>query len=94
MNLGETIIKLRKKKGLTQYELAARCNITPTYLSLLEKNKRDAKLSTLKSIVQELEIPFPLFLILSLTEEDIQPEKQESYKILEPIVKNLIEQLI
>lgn len=38
---GEVIRILRKKKGWTQQELAMRCKISPTNLSMLENDRLD-----------------------------------------------------
>ena len=41
MNLGETIKLLRKRNGLNQSQLAELCEITVTYLSLIENGKKE-----------------------------------------------------
>ena len=48
--LGVMIQELRKEEGLTQVELAQRCSITPRYISRIENNASDIKLSTLYRI--------------------------------------------
>ena len=45
--LGVMIQELRKKEGLTQVELAQRCRTTPKYISRIENNVNDIRLSTL-----------------------------------------------
>lgn len=50
---GVLIRQLRKKKGMTQQELAERCGTTKTYISRIENNASDVRLSTLMKIVQE-----------------------------------------
>lgn len=51
--LGVMLQELRKKQGLTQAELAERCGTTKTYISRIENNSGDIRLSTLIRIVQE-----------------------------------------
>lgn len=51
--LGVMLQELRKKQGLTQAELAERCGTTKTYISRIENNSSDIRLSTLIRIVQE-----------------------------------------
>ena len=90
MDLGSIIKNIRKHKGLTQNELASLSNITQTYLSQIETNLKEPNLSTLKVISHNLEIPLPIIFFLSMTEEDVQPEKRNAFKIVSPSVKSLI----
>jgi len=51
--LGAMIQELRKKQGLTQEQLATKCGTTKTYISRIENNASDIRLSTLMRIVRE-----------------------------------------
>ena len=51
--LGAMIQELRKKSGLSQEQLAARCGTTKTYISRIENNASDIRLSTLMRIIRE-----------------------------------------
>lgn len=51
--LGVMLQELRKEKGLTQEELAEKCGTTKTYISRIENNASDIRLSTLMRIVRE-----------------------------------------
>lgn len=51
--LGVMIKELRKEKGLTQEELAEKCGTTKTYISRIENNASDIRLSTLIKIIRE-----------------------------------------
>jgi HTH-type transcriptional regulator / antitoxin HipB len=51
--LGAMLQELRKEKGLTQEELAEKCGTTKAYISRIENNASDIRLSTLMRIVQE-----------------------------------------
>ncbi len=50
---GVMLQELRKKKGLTQEELADKCGTTKTYISKIENNASDIRLSTLMRIIQQ-----------------------------------------
>jgi DNA-binding XRE family transcriptional regulator len=50
--LGVILQELRKEKGLTQEQLADKCGTTKTYISRIENNSSDIRLSTLKIIIQ------------------------------------------
>jgi HTH-type transcriptional regulator / antitoxin HipB len=51
--LGVMIQELRKDNGLTQKQLAEKCGTTKTYISRIENNASDIRLSTLMRIVRE-----------------------------------------
>ncbi|MGR3810545.1 helix-turn-helix domain-containing protein [Jiulongibacter sp. NS-SX5] len=51
--LGVMLQELRKKKGMTQEELALKCGTTKTYISRIENNASDIRLSTLMRIIRE-----------------------------------------
>ena len=51
--LGVMIKELRKENGLTQEQLAERCGTTKTYISRIENNASDIRLSTLMRIIRE-----------------------------------------
>ena len=51
--LGVMLQELRKEKGMTQEELASKCGTTKTYISRIENNASDIRLSTLMRIIRE-----------------------------------------
>jgi len=90
MDLGNAIKKIRKEKGFTQSFLAERCGITQTYLSQIENNSKEPNISTVKKIAKSLDIPMPVLFFLSIDTEDITPEKQEAFEMIQSSVKSLI----
>jgi len=52
--LGKNIKGRRKECGLTQEQLAELCDFDPTYISLLERGKRNPPFSTLSKIAKHL----------------------------------------
>jgi len=51
--LGVMLQELRKEKGMTQEQLAEKCGTTKTYISRIENDASDIRLSTLMRIVRE-----------------------------------------
>lgn len=49
--LGVLLQEMRKEKGLTQQELAEKCGTSKTYISRIENDASDIRLSTLMRIV-------------------------------------------
>lgn len=51
--LGVMLQELRKEQGLTQEQLAEKCGTTKTYISRIENNASDIRVSTLMRIIHE-----------------------------------------
>jgi DNA-binding XRE family transcriptional regulator len=51
--LGAMLQELRKNQGMTQQQLAQKCGTTKTYISRIENNASDIRLSTLMRIIRE-----------------------------------------
>ena len=51
--LGVLIQEMRVKKQLTQEQLAVKCGTTKSYISRIENNASDIRLSTLMRIIQD-----------------------------------------
>ena len=54
MDLGKKIKRMRNQKGLTQEELADRCELTKGYISQLENNLNSPSIATLTDILSAL----------------------------------------
>ena len=50
------LIKLRKKKGLSQRELSSRCDVDYGKISKLENNKANLTITTLIELAEGLEV--------------------------------------
>lgn len=51
--LGVMLQELRKDQGLTQEQVAEKCGTTKTYISRIENNASDIRLSTLMRIIRD-----------------------------------------
>ena len=51
--LGVMLQELRKEQGLTQGQLAEKCGTTKTYISRIENDASDIRLSTLMRIIRK-----------------------------------------
>lgn len=56
MNIGDNIKKIRKEKKLSQSELAASLEISQSYLSDLENNRKNLGIKTVEKIAKKLEV--------------------------------------
>ena len=64
MNIGQAIQLARSKRQMTQAMLAKRAGISVSYLSMLERGRRDPPLSTLKQIAAALAMPLEILFFL------------------------------
>ena len=53
LKLGVILQEMRKQQKLTQEQLAKKCGTTKTYISRIENDASDIRLSTLMRIIQE-----------------------------------------
>ena len=94
MKIGSIIKAERKKRGLSQNQLAARCSITVTYLSLIENDKKEPTVSLLRTIAENLNLPLPILIFMSLDDEDIPESIKEFFNIVKPSIDAILQNLI
>ena len=56
INVGKQIQKIRESKGLSQQDLAAKCNFEKSNMSRLEAGRVNPTLSTLEKVAKALDI--------------------------------------
>ena len=56
INVGKQIQKLRESKGISQQELAAKCNFEKSNMSRLEAGRVNPTLSTLEKVSNALDV--------------------------------------
>jgi transcriptional regulator with XRE-family HTH domain len=72
MNLGRAIALCRKGRGYSQAQLAEKAEISISYLSLLEQNKRkDPTLSTIQRLSEALSIPSGILFFLAADQTEL-----------------------
>lgn len=70
--LGNNVRKLRMQKNLSQYELAERCSISPTFLNHIENGKKWVSERTMTALCASLRVR-PSLLFIS-EEDSIYPD--------------------
>lgn len=94
MDYANAIKQTRKKKGLTQHELAALSDISQTALSQIETGETQPKLETIAKICKGLGIEPAIMMVMALSKDDVEPHKQKAYNLIMPIMRNLAMQLL
>ncbi|MBF0231769.1 MAG: helix-turn-helix transcriptional regulator [Desulfamplus sp.] len=74
--IGSRIQKIRKKKGMTQDRLAEDVDISPKYLSSIERGKENPTINTLISLSESLDVDLEDFFdLIKLENPEISKEK-------------------
>ena len=94
MDIGKAIKQIRTLKGLRQKELADRIGTTQGHLSQVEKNKTKPSLDMLENIAKQLNTPLAIWFWFTVSEEDIDWNKVEAFKICKPIIDEMIKGII
>jgi transcriptional regulator with XRE-family HTH domain len=71
MNIGKAIKLCRTQRGLTQSEVSDAADISVSYLSLVERGKRDPNWSTVQSVAAALDIPVSMLVFLATDNKEI-----------------------
>ena len=58
---GRNIAELRKRKGLTQFDLALKCNMHRAYIGAIERGEKNVNICTIFKLAQGLSVePYQL----------------------------------
>ena len=86
MDIGHKLRTIRKQRGLSQRELAARAGLTNGTISLIEKNRTSPSVASLKSLLDA--IPISMAEFFSTLEESQAPKvfyKAEEFTEIAPV---------
>ena len=92
MDIGIAIKTLRLKQGMTQGQLAERCEMSANAISSIETGKAYPPKGTVERMCQVFGMPTSYLLLASIEEEDFPEEKRVLYRaLLEPLRNELLE---
>lgn len=77
MNVGQAIRLCRTRRKASQTDVARKANCSVSYLSMLENNKRDPTLSTLRRIAGALHVPIGVLFVLAAEQDDLGSVNKE-----------------
>lgn len=90
MNIGNAIKEIRKRKGISQKDLAKKIGMSTNNLCSIEKEKSFPSMENIKKICGALEVTESILLLFSITEDDIPAHKRELFHCLTDTLKNHI----
>lgn len=68
--IGETIRRVRSRRGMSMAEVAKEANISSAYMSILEAGKRDPSMGVVKAIAYAMRVPVTV-LVAPLEDQDV-----------------------
>jgi transcriptional regulator with XRE-family HTH domain len=71
VTLGNAIKLIRTAKGVKQVTLAKQLEVSPNYISLVEKDRREPSVGFLRKLAGKLAVPVGLFFLWQDTENPI-----------------------
>ena len=81
---------IRKKRGISQIDLAEKCDISQTSLCQIETGAKRPSTRTLKKICETLQVPESVIYLLAIQYNDIPENKRSIYEIVYPSIKTLV----
>lgn len=92
LDFGKTIKKYRHKARMTQRELAKQVSITPSYLSALEKGRKEPSIALLKNICKTLKLPYEIMFWESVEmNNQISGEDRKTVELAKVILRHYLE---
>lgn len=77
-NLAKNIRQLRKQLGLSQEDLADLCGLHRTYVGSIEREERNATLSSIDALAKALKIPAANLIMENLDAEPFSSRENKS----------------
>ncbi|NGP75627.1 helix-turn-helix transcriptional regulator [Balneolaceae bacterium YR4-1] len=93
MKFGDAIYTVRKQKNMSQDKFSKLIGVDQSYLSLLENNKKRPSTKLLEEISNSINIPLPILLFYSISEEDVKNDKRELFRLVYPQIKDMLFQI-
>lgn len=90
MNYHQAFKTIRNYKKLTQSQMAEFANVSPGYISKIEKGERVPTLEVIEKICKATGIPFTLFALLSMDDKRLDNATRDD---IDSIRTNLLELL-
>jgi transcriptional regulator with XRE-family HTH domain len=90
MKIGTAIKSIRKEKGISQKELAEKCELSVNALSQIETNSSFPHKNTIVNIATALEVPVSYLLYFSITEADVPVDKRILFNTLNTAIKTIL----
>ncbi len=86
MELGKKVRELRLARKLTLEDMAGESGLSLSYLSYLERGKRQINFKSLAKIASVLNVPVPVLVFLSASDDELEGDLKELVSTLNKYV--------
>ena len=93
MNIGQTLKQLRLNANVNQKDAAKKLNISPTWLSQIEKGHEKPGMKLINKCSEMYKTPLAVIMLRSIDYDDVPKEKHEVFKQLKPALINIIKSI-
>lgn len=90
MQVGPVIRDIRRERGLTLVQVARGASMSPSHLSLIERQARDPSLTVLGNIAKSLGVPVTVLVLLAARQSGAPEVRGELYVRMEAVLKALL----
>lgn len=90
MNVGKVIREMRQERNLKQKDLAKMIGMTSQNLGFIESGKTGLNKKTTAKIIKALNTDEAVLYFRALEESDVNPNKIEIFRTLQPIIVDLV----
>jgi len=90
MQIGKTVRRLREHRGQTLKELAESCGLSLSYLSLIERDKREPSLANLSKLAEVFDLPPSILVLLSADADTYESDKSGLSNLLMEMVEEVL----
>lgn len=91
MNYAKALQTIRESKQLTQKQLAGFADVTPGYISKIEKGERVPTLEVLEKICEKSGVPFALFALIASSSEQFDTKTIDDLKTIQSSLLGLLQ---
>ncbi|MDO8137222.1 MAG: helix-turn-helix transcriptional regulator [Candidatus Brocadiales bacterium] len=92
LNFGKAIKRYRIQEELTQKELAKQAGVTPSYLSSLEKGRKEPSIALIKKICNVLKLPYEIMFWESVEiNKQVSRQDRKIIELAKTIVRHYFE---
>ena len=90
MNIGHALKMCRSARKLSLDALAELTELSQSYLSMIESNKREPTLATVEKIAKALNVPTPIIMFLAAEKDELKGFDAETSSRLSVAAMNVI----
>ncbi len=94
MNIGSALKEIRYNRGLTQVDVCIKLDISQTFLSQIEANKKEPSGKMLRGLCKFYDVPHQVLIFNSMEEKDVKKGKLKAFRTIKKAVTALLNDYI